>query len=303
MRNRSGLALPLLFEWKVARSGYQWVNHKDGRFLCAAALQPDWRDTLDQYETRYRPFERTALFQEFADLEPTEKGILDFANRFGLLDTGGNLEFDTQWGTALVRGETLELWKAEIRNLNFTVRLWNVVSAGASQVLTSLRTELGKLEVPLAVRRQFHFDDDDPAMATLSAIQRITDARLQAHTQPRLFFQENVPRLEVVLTPVNLIGALWLQFALAVNGLKSFTKCGQCGIPFELSCDPRTGKRSDARFCGVRCRVGHYRGRIEQARRLKNTGLSAKEIARRLNTAERTVRGWLRARRAGSKEL
>ena len=135
-------------------------------------------------------------------------------------------------------------------------------------------------------------------MAALSLVQTLTDARLQELTQPRFLFQGSTPRLELVLRPNDLIGAFWLQFALAVDGLKRFTKCSQCGTPFELSRDKRSGKRADAQFCSVRCRVGHYRGRIEEARRLRSTGLSPKEIALSLNTDERTVRPWLnRARR------
>ncbi len=100
--------------------------------------------------------------------------------------------------------------------------------------------------------------------------------------------------------PVSVHGdslQLWqeLQFSAAVGALKTFNKCQQCLAPFELSRDPQTGKRRDARFCSARCRVGHYRGRKEQARRLNSTGMSAQQIARELNTTAGTVRGWLRS--------
>jgi hypothetical protein len=99
--------------------------------------------------------------------------------------------------------------------------------------------------------------------------------------------------LRVCLQPQNLLGALWLQFAASVDVLKSFLKCALCDAPFEISRDPRTGKRTDARFCSARCRVNHYRSRIERARRLRAAGRSEVEIARELKAQLSTVRAWL----------
>ncbi|HKF59470.1 MAG TPA: hypothetical protein VKJ45_28785 [Blastocatellia bacterium] len=292
MRNRFGIELPTLFEWKVARAGYRWIDSLDGTRICAVdAEQPDWFGS-DGYETPYHPLERTGLFREFAGLAPTAKGILDFANRFGLLGIGGNFTLETESDAVLVRAEPFALWKQEIQTLKMAVAFWDIFSASGGP--TIVRKELQKLNLPSAVRRRLHLDDDDPGMAALSFVQTLTDPRLQEHTSPRLLFQGNLPRLELVLMPSTLLGALWLQFSLAIDGLKRFIKCSQCGAPFELSRDKRTGKRADAQFCSVRCRVGHYRARIDEARRFSSAGLSSKEIALRLNTDEATVSGWLR---------
>jgi hypothetical protein len=124
------------------------------------------------------------------------------------------------------------------------------------------------------------------------------------NVETRLLFHEDSPRLGISLMPRDLLGALWLQFAVAVDALKNFAKCAQCGAPFEVSRNPLTGKRPDALFCSARCRVGRYRGRIDQARRLKSEGLPVNEIARKLKTEVRTVNGWLKAskRRASPSE-
>lgn len=132
-------------------------------------------------------------------------------------------------------------------------------------------------------------------MTALSAIQRQTDAHLRQHVDSRLLFRENQPRLQLRLQPLNLLGALWLQFALAVDLLKRFVKCAECGAPFEVSRGRRTGKRPDAKFYSARCRVGHYRGRIEQAQRLRSSGLSPKQIASKLNACVSVINGWLGA--------
>jgi hypothetical protein len=141
------------------------------------------------------------------------------------------------------------------------------------------------------MRRTPHLDDEDPAMAALSLVQRLADDRPRDHIETRLRFRASSPRLNVSLVPTNLIGALWLQFAAAVDGLKNFNQCSQCGAPFEVSRDPRTGKRSDAWFCSSRCRVGHYRERIEQARRIRSTGITVERIACELDADVRDGSG------------
>ena len=129
-------------------------------------------------------------------------------------------------------------------------------------------------------------------MFFLGAIQRATDPRLQQEVLTRLVFAGSKPRLNVVMEPQSLLGALWLQFAAAVDAGKSFAKCPRCGVPFEVSREIY-GKRRSARFCSDRCRVAHYRGRIDRARQMEREGISLPRIARELNTRIATLRNWL----------
>jgi hypothetical protein len=62
-------------------------------------------------------------------------------------------------------------------------------------------------------------------------------------------FSGNDPRLQLSLKPLSLLGAIWLQFAVAVEERRNFEKCKNCGRPFEISRAAATGKRSDAKFC------------------------------------------------------
>ena len=295
MRNQEGFTLPVLFSWKVAHAGYQWVDTAGGRRIYAKdALRPDWQSVFEQYETSYRPLgERTGLFREFAELKPSEEEVLKFADRFGLLGPGGNLELPSEYGRIMLHAESLEFWKSEILALKFAVEAWDVIVSGSVPARAKIYQRLDSSPLPLAVRRASHLEDEDPARAVLAAIRRLADARLQDHVEARLLFRSNLPRIDVCLQPVNLLGALWLQFALALDAQKAFTKCAQCGAPFEISRARTTGKRPDARFCSVRCRVNHYRARVDQARRLRFRGKSPKEIARALNTRAAVIKGWL----------
>ena len=303
MRNQA-FALPIEFSWKVARGGYRWIVESGKRYLCAvdALEKPDWPDPFDRYQQIYRPLEeRTGLFREFAELKPTEAQILAFANRYGQLGQVTNLKHDSRFGLIRVRGEMLEDWKREIQTIKSAVTLWDAINDGNKKELVRFRSQFDLLQLPLAVRRRLHLDKADPLMAVLGAIQRDADARLREHVAARLVFSGDNPRLRVCLMPQNLLGALWLQVATSVDVLKSFLKCAQCGAPFEISRAPRTGKRTDARFCSARCRVNHYRGRIERARRLRAAGRSEVEIAHKLETRLSTLRRWLLESEGGRK--
>lgn len=297
MRNEQAFAIPIEFSWNVAARGYRWISQSGKRYLCAidALEQPDWPGMLGTYERTYRPLEeRTGLFREFVELKPTEAQILEFANRYGQLGLHVDLPHEAPFGLTLLRCETLEAWKQEIEDLTSAVSLWDALAAGRREELARFKGQFDLEQLPLAFQRRFHLDEDDPAMAALSAIQTRAEARLIKNVAARLLFPGNRPRLRVCLTPLNLLGAIWLQFVAAVDVLKRFQKCAQCGAPFEISRDPRTGKRIDARFCSTRCRVNQYRDRIERARRLRVAGRSDAEIARELGTRAGIVKSWLK---------
>jgi hypothetical protein len=272
------------------------MDIKEGRFLCAVdALKPDWHPLFDRYETTYHPLEeQTGLFFDFAALEPAEAEIQAFANRFGLLTTGDDHPVDSEFGPVMVHGESLEFWKEQVDAFRIVVVFWDAVLSGKRHDIEKFRDSLLAPQLPLVVQQRLHLVEEDPAMAVLSTIQRIVDSRLRERVEVRLLFKGNQPQLGGALMPQDLIGALWLQFAAAIDARKTFSTCRQCGTHFELSRDPETGKRRDSRYCTARCRVAHYRGRIEKAQQLKVKGLTPAQIARELGTQVRTVNGWLK---------
>src|SRR5262249_19376936 len=122
--------LPISFTCKVARRGYRWTDCNNGRYLCAvdALDRPDWHGAFDQYQTLQPLLERSGLFREFAQLQPSEPHVLGFANQFGLLTEGGNVAVEAEFGRTMVHGEALQLWRDEIRALSLAVALWDAVN-------------------------------------------------------------------------------------------------------------------------------------------------------------------------------
>lgn len=296
MRDEQAFAIPLEFSWKIDLGGYRWVTQAGKKFLCPSdALERlDWPDPYDRRRRIYRPLnESTGLFREFAGLDTTPTAIRDFANRRGQLNASANLAVRTRFGLRMVHGDSFEDWKTEITDLKLSVNLWDAVTARDEPGLASIAEKLKHKRTPLAVQRQLHLREADPVMTALAIIRNKCDARLSREIASRLLFPGNLPRLKFSLEPQTLIGAMWLQFAVAIDVLKSYAKCALCGAPFEISRAPSTGKRTDARFCSDRCRVNNHRAKVDRARRMSAAGRSSLEIARELQTRPATVKGWL----------
>jgi len=128
-----------LTAWDVPSEGFRWVdaysfgrdvNSVVERFLVANSSQA-WR--------RYWPLEDTlGLFRSFADLEPAEPAILDFASRYGALGVTQGIEiptsktpssaeeetFDCDFGN----GERLATWVDEIQGIKHVLRVWDALT-------------------------------------------------------------------------------------------------------------------------------------------------------------------------------
>jgi hypothetical protein len=304
MRNKLALGVAVTFLWKVANSGYHWRDLLEGRSLCAVdAFQPDWNNMFDRYRRDYRPFQEiTGLFLVFAELEPTETAIVEFANKYGMLGSEDNISAPTDFGVVSLHGEPLELWKQEIEALRNAVDLWRAMLKGREELMSTLVKQLGDPDkLPMKVGHLQHFDDQEPARAALGAIQRRASYVMRNHVDVDFLFAGNEPRLQLSLKPFSLLGAIWLQFAVAVEERRNFEKCKNCGRPFEISRMASTGKRSDAKFCSTRCRVGSYHMRIEQARRLAKSGVPLLKIAAEVGSDVATIRRWIRPARNPTK--
>src|SRR5262249_25883107 len=93
------------------------------------------------------------------------------------------------------------------------------------------------------------------------------------------------------LAPKSLLGAMWLQFALAVGGDTQHRACPACGKWFAVAPDT---VRANKFYCGESCRSRAYRARKEQARTLAGEGKPPKQIAEALATDVEKVKGWLK---------
>lgn len=111
---------------------------------------------------------------------------------------------------------------------------------------------------------------------------------------PRLLWNPEMTELGLYLVPRSLLGALWLQFAQAVAGNKSYRQCEYCAAWFEVSLG---ASRPTRLYCSDACRFKAYRHRQDEAYQLSQQGIPLKEIAKRLGTDVPTAKGWIKKRK------
>ena len=320
--------VPLDFAWEVAKAGHHWLETHavdQGADVRWHYLAPAY-GTGDRFRAlRYHPLAAcSGLFRNFAATDPSLDGIKSFADRFGLL--GGNLRKrivlnDQGRGGKhpLGFGEHVDDWIREILVMQLAVDLWESARQGDTEHLERMITwapegtrvsinthpelERGQLpEKPTHVHRAViaaeHLDQDilarfvpgDPIGPALHCMQGLINEHLHHRASPRLLWEQDRDRLGLYIVPEGLIGALWLQFARAVERDARFRQCLECTTWFEVA--PGRG-RTDKQFCSNACRTKAYRKRQAEAARLHGEGRSLEDIARELDSDPDTVRGWV----------
>ena len=225
----------------------------------------------EAYEHYYPLQEHPNLFQTLARLEPTQKAILSFANTYGVL--GGrsmDIEVPREGGRVEQRtGEPLDYWQDEILDLRFLYNVWIALNKQDIESLSSL----GELIGNVFWRRDEYMpwysstDSTDSLPRVHKPSERVTwiemskgarehlcqevSRRLEKWVSPKLQASEDATADLLLFAPSNLIGAIWLQFAQAINGAKNWKQCPGCNMFFEVA---KWATRSDRKTCSVKCR-------------------------------------------------
>lgn len=289
------------FWWDVPSSGYAWtpletpvegLRSKHDRYLLAA-------HGLERGFTRYRPLDdRPALFHTFAalPLPLTEGAVIEFADAHGWLGLHSSLFNSRGSSGAMIHGERIEDWAYEIEQIRLCIGAWEAIRRQELDLLSRyaahLQSEANAVEHFLEATglaqmipdgmgfAPFAFEpnalrpaEQDLAESILIAtIQRI-NSRLREHVSVSLLHDaSSTSGAAMRVTPKNLLGAVWLQLAQAVDGNKTYRACDACGDWFELAPDSMYSTRakgvgrSNRRYCSDRCKsLAYRRRRAEQS--------------------------------------
>lgn len=139
------------------------------------------------------------------------------------------------------------------------------------------------------------FRSGDRILPARYYLQKTVNEALLNRVSPRLLW--NVKRghpksLGLYFVPTNLLGVIWLQFAEAIVGTRSFRQCSACKTWIVIS-RAKEGSRSSRFTCSTACRMRLYYRRQTEARRLRGKGIPVTEIARRLSAKPEKVRRWI----------
>ena len=283
--------------------------------------------------TPYQPLEdEPVLFRTFADVKDTESGVQEFAKSFGWLGTGDQIIETRRRGRSLLEsGERLVYWRQAILTMREATALWDALlkddwpalrkritltnQEGGGMAAVYVGQHLRGVKAVITngrIRANWQRHLVGPLHKRYSRagwlqLQRFVNRRLERSFAPRLLVGDS-DRPQIYLVPQHLHGALWWQFAQAVDSGRTHRHCDQCGKWVEISWSTG-GRRSHARFCSDSCRVRHSQQQKRRAQQLWKDGVSLKEITKRVDGREATVRRWTsglprgRPRRQGTEVL
>lgn len=272
------------FIWQVFDGGY--VCNDDRRDKKTRVLDPNLDELSISVVSERQPLkEDPALFRKFAAVEPTEDGIIAFANQWGPLRSEFNF-----WEEHLEEGEEpssfnwtiepTELWFEEIKKMNALVGLWDVLQSGKdrnlSEVLEVTKNEQfhglhGRVHFKTAPKLGWNFffgKRNRPSggireLARLFLLEMINDS-LWGFCSPWLDMGRSVDDSNLRLTPHHLNAALWLMFAQEILGDKKLKQCQYCKGHFEVTKESNERRqRSDKKYCSPKCRAAAFRDRVD----------------------------------------
>jgi hypothetical protein len=319
------------FRWTVRTDGYSWQRAAGTDAEDVYLAEPAGFRGKDQ--RTYEPMRsHGALFRRFADLDHDQDAILAFANEYGRL--GGDAARSIPVGKATWIGESLETWARAIAGMHAAVELWAKLQAGDVEGLREHLQWTGT-EEPTAGSTRGHsasapdflldgffrepeWAENAPAIYQAAGalnrafasgdlieyaqqlLESAVNKQMQGRVNTRLQRRPGTEGYSLVTEPGSLLGAMWLQLALAIAEGHEFRRCAVCGEWFRLSA---SGARFKTTYCSTACRMRAYHGRQVQAVTMSEAGVSLHDIASQLETDEKTVAGWLakQARKEGGR--
>jgi hypothetical protein len=282
----------------VPRGGFEWVDSPPGS--AGAALQRPERWLVSVSEPAhigariYDPMEFTerALHRELADCVRSEQGFLDFANEYGALGAQESIHGRDSGQVTLPFGESLSHWSGVAEMLGDSLKLWDAARLGHDEFLSShllLVEELhrralffwppsygprpqlaglpsaGRLVYDTGARSENvamagHVAPGDLRAAAVAAVLSEVNTGLYGSASAAVELDSS-GKLRLSYTPANLLGSIWLQFAMEVTGSREHRVCPQCDHAFQMVRDGQPdgvrAHRSNRKYCSDRCRYAH----------------------------------------------
>ncbi len=231
----------------------EWLGAADGYLIEERAAYPmrdggsppagPYLTPIGSASFAYRPMEDyPALFQEFANVEMTPDGVVEFANKYGTPAGDRNVIALREFGLRdrkLVEGFDPEAVRRRIRTMHEGNRLGVIYAQ-----IQDMRN---------AVERYERRDMDAIAHAWPIASTRLQLDFVPGRDAPSLFFE-----------PETLNEAMWIQYAHWVTGHMKIQKCVQC--PAWFAHGVGTGRRKSAIYCSDRCRKAAHEKRRRASR-------------------------------------
>lgn len=270
------------------------------RFLMSAA-------PADSRSLAYSPLvANTGLFKRFAATSLDEDSIREFATEYGWL--GGVITSEVVLTPPtkgepfphVIFAESFSDWAREIQQLSTLLGIWqaarnnpqlladrifwdaggvfyreNFASGILEESIASSPETLERARFPATwsdelFKTTAQFPKGDLAGPAMYLLERHVNEQLRIHQVTAQLHRNPRGGPGICLSPSSLIGALWLQFALAIEGNKNYKQCQNCRDWIEVG--GNRSARSDKRFCSPSCKSAFHRKNAE-------AGAGAKHLA------------------------
>ena len=296
--------------------GVQLGRGKTGRYLVSKSDRTPGNHLVRTYD----PMETPALFRRFSDLEGAEHAVNRFADEHGLLGSPTSVmvtipKEDEPNEDVVSLGESLNVWRSAIHEMNETITIWDWVCerdvSSLGRHITWNEGSEGRsvsyYSEPIADRNQpstkggyyliAHAGADDKNLIASFApgdliapaatlVRTRVNAQLKARAYPYLFQSNAEVRFSLGARPAGLLGALWLQFAHAIESDLRFRRCDHCGQWFRF--EPRRG-RYPRLYCSQAHKMASHR-LAKKVESLAAEGLNRDSIAEQLGISIDRVR-------------
>jgi hypothetical protein len=287
---------PFQFTWLAARE-HRWVEARLVESPTGALGDPGICLVQAGSQARkYQPFQSaTGIFRNFAALDLKRDAIQTFANEYGMLE-----ERLVVLDGTMRRGEPEYLWFEQIREVRRWLDLWDAIQSGSIEMLKDIIKWRDKDAVMIdyeghqewiATNALYpellpRFVSGELVQPALYLLQRVMNEKLEKYkSTPQLLWDNG--KLFYFIRPQTLLAAIWLQFALAVDGDRQYRICGGCQRWFEIG---GGAKRADSKTCDQTCRKRLER-RETQARKEAEERKAARRSkrVRRIRSTRRPV--------------
>jgi hypothetical protein len=293
-RSRSGYELKIAGEIGASRRGESGRNEsiKSDEWILVAKTPGN--GVAYQYEIYSPPPD---LFAKFAQLEPTNDRILDFANAYGNIAPAEIISTNPEYRQAV--GEVLSDWMRSQQDFKPAFTIWEGLAKAEQgndeQLRQIVSWDRRRAELIRIIGPNFRWSYEWPgslqaAQAEIAAmtpsdlvrparvcLAQEVGSRLNGKISFRLAFTPEGELTRVFLTE-NLLSNLWLQLAEAASGATRIRPCKNPKCKNLILIDPRgAGKRSNRETCSDACRFAFYESRKEKAFQLWKTGCHTPE--------------------------
>jgi hypothetical protein len=274
-RQESAIADLVSFRWhRLEEPGWRTLHHGAEQHGRVAVPAGDSVALVGVEGESYVPLkDEPALFRIFAGIEDTPEAFADFARAYGSLDPLPDRISRTARSLPEGYAGDEEDWGEARENMALAIELWDELRDGSPSDLLARRWETKRVgdEVgvyPKGPPQYWEGELMDSCLlivAADSSDREIVQAMLRSEVNQGLKFADVTP----ALAPTNksygaglrltyrvgsLLGAMWLQLALAIDGNRDYRTCGGCGLPWDA-----TGARASRDWCSERCRQRIYR--------------------------------------------